>query len=68
MKEVFGFINDIVWSPALVVLLVCAGLYFSIRTRFVQIRKVPVMLRLLKPSRKSGLGISSFEAFCLTEA
>lgn len=66
MKEVFGFINDIVWSPALVVLLVCAGLYFSIRTRFVQIRKVPVMLRLLKPSRKSGQGISSFEAFCLT--
>lgn len=66
MKEVIKFVNDIIWSPALVVLLVAAGLFFSIGTRFVQIRKIGAMLRMLRPSRKAESGISSFEAFCLT--
>ena len=59
-------INDIVWSPALVVLLIAAGLYLSAGTRFVQVRHLPEMLRSLF-SRKAGLGsgISSFEAFCM---
>ena len=42
-------LNDIIWSPALVVLLVGAGLYLSAGTRFVQIRKIGTMLRLLSP-------------------
>ena len=61
-------LNDIIWSPALVVLLVGAGLYLSAGTRFVQIRKIGTMLRLLSPKgreKKEG-GISSFEAFCVT--
>lgn len=64
-------IYDIIWSPALVVLLVCSGLYFTIRTRFVQIRLVPKMIALLFPfhyskQRRKGKGISSFEAFCVS--
>ena len=30
MKEVVNIVNDIVWSPALVILLVGAGIYFSV--------------------------------------
>lgn len=39
--------NDWVWSPAMVALCLIAALYFSIRTRFVQIRRFGEMFRLL---------------------
>ena len=50
------------------VLLVGAGLYFSIRTRFVQLRRIGVMTHLLfgkKDKTKEKKGVSSFEAFCI---
>ena len=60
-------IYDIVWSPALIVLLVGAGLYFTIRTRCVQIRRVGLMARLLFGRRKSSDqgSLSPFQAFCV---
>ena len=68
MERIVSAINDVVWSPALVVLLVGAGLYFSIRTRFVQLRRIGVMAHLLfgkKDKPKEKKGVSSFEAFCI---
>ncbi|MBP5504608.1 MAG: alanine:cation symporter family protein [Bacteroidales bacterium] len=69
LDKIVSIVNDIVWSPALVVLLVGAGLYFSIRTRFVQVRRFGLMVRSLfapKHKEKDGKrGISSFEAFCV---
>ena len=66
MEKAVSLINDIVWNPGLVVLLLAAGLYFSFRTRFVQVRRFRLMLRSLF-GKKSGdkSGISSFEAFCI---
>ena len=66
MEKFVSTLNDIVWNPGLVGLLLFAGLYFSIRTRFVQVRRFGLMLRSLfgkKAGEKSG--ISSFEAFCI---
>ncbi|MBR1926924.1 MAG: alanine:cation symporter family protein [Bacteroidales bacterium] len=66
--KIVSAINSVVWSPALVVLLVGAGLYFSIRTRFVQIRRIGLMTRLLFRKRDKSeekKGVSSFEAFCI---
>ena len=70
LDKIISFVNDIVWSPALVVLLVFAGLYFSVRTGFVQVRRFGLMLKALftpaerhEDGRKKG--ISSFEAFCV---
>ncbi len=66
MEKFVSTLNEIVWNPALVGLLLFAGLYFSIRTRFVQVRRFGLMLRSLfgkKAGEKSG--ISSFEAFCI---
>ena len=65
-----SILNDIIWSPALVVLLVGAGIYFSVRTRFVQVRRIGMMVRsLFAPAEKDvngrKKGISSFEAFCV---
>ena len=65
MENFFAQLNAIVWNPALVVLLLGAGLDFSIRTRFVQVRKFSSMLRSLFSKKRDGNGISSFQAFCL---
>lgn len=69
MDKIVQQIYNIVWSPALIVLLVGAGLYFTLRTRCVQVRRICEMVRLLfrKPAGAKGdrQGISSFQAFCI---
>ena len=66
MNNVVSTINNIVWNPGLVVLLLLAGLYFSVRTRMVQVRCFGLMFRSLFGKRKgTEQGISSFEAFCI---
>ena len=65
LERVVSSINSIVWNPVLVVLLIVAGLYFSVRTRFVQVRKFSTMLRSLFSKKEGAKGISSFEAFCI---
>ena len=69
-EKIVSVINDIVWNPLLVVLLVGAGLYFSFRTRFVQVRRFGLMIRSLFAKAETDEngkrhGISSFEAFCI---
>ena len=76
LEKIVSAVNNIVWSPALIVLLIGAGLYFTIRTRCVQVRRFGLMARLLfGGGKKSGdgqtahpegkKGISSFQAFCV---
>ena len=65
MDKIIGSINDIVWSNALIILCLAAGIYFSIVTRFVQIRYVREMLRLLFDGKSSDKGVSSFQAFAI---
>ena len=47
LEKIVSTVNSIVWSPPLIILLIGAGLYFSIRTRFVQVRRFGLMFRLL---------------------
>lgn len=65
MEKIVSTFNDIVWNPGLVGLLLLAGLYFSFRTRLVQVRRFGLMLRSLLGKKKGNDGISSFEAFCI---
>lgn len=65
MEKIVSTINEIVWNPGLVALLILAGLAFSVMTRFVQVRKFSTMLRSLFSKKEDGKGISSFEAFCI---
>ena len=66
MEKFVSTLNDIVWNPGLVVLLLGAGLYFTLRTRVVQVRRFKLMLRSLFGKKKvQGKGITSFEAFCI---
>ena len=66
MEKFVSTLNNLVWNPALVVLLLVAGLFFSVRTRGVQVRRFSLMLRSLFGRREGEKsGISSFEAFCI---
>lgn len=66
MEKLFGTISSYVWSPALVILCLFAGLYFSFGTRFVQVRRLRTMTRLLfSTDKKQKTGITSFQAFAM---
>ncbi|MDN5610446.1 MAG: alanine:cation symporter family protein, partial [Staphylococcus equorum] len=62
--------NDLIWSQYLIGLLITAGLYFTISSKFVQLRWIPEMFRAIgeKPETlDSGKkGISPFQAFAIS--
>jgi AGCS family alanine or glycine:cation symporter len=61
-------LNGYVWSSALIYLCLGAGLFYSILTRFVQVRLFGEMIRLLVSSKESDRGISSFQALAVSLA
>lgn len=65
MQEIISFINGWVWSPALIYLCLGAGLFFSILTRFMQVRHFSEMVRLLFSPKTTEEGISSFQALAV---
>ncbi|MCR5084419.1 MAG: alanine:cation symporter family protein [Succinivibrionaceae bacterium] len=68
INEVSGFL----WTYLVIAFLVAAGLYFTLRTRLVQLLDLPEMLRVLRHGitghRPKGKEISSFQAFCISTA
>ncbi len=66
MQEIVDWLNGIIWSNALISLCLGAGLFFSILTRFVQVRLFKEMVRLLFASKESDRGISSFQALSVS--
>lgn len=68
MENFINTLNGIIWSPALVYLCLGAGLFYSIMTRFVQIRMIREMVNLMFSKTKSADGISSFQAFVVALA
>ena len=65
MEEVVNFINSLIWSNALIALCLATGIYFSIVTRFLQIRYIKDMVALLFGGKSSDVGVSSFQAFAI---
>src|SRR5690606_30083896 len=55
-------------SSDLIYLCLALGLYFSIRTRFMQVRGVPELLRLMVNNKSSKSGVSSFQALAMSLA
>lgn len=82
MNELITQINDAVWGYVLIAALVGCGVWFTIKTRFVQFRMVGEMIRLLTDSAVDTVGdqvkdtgkegkhkhISSFQAFAVSVA
>lgn len=65
MESFITGLNDIVWSNALIFIALASGLFYSLKTRFVQIRLFKEMLRLLFKGKASDRGVSSFQAFAI---
>ncbi|MFJ7206821.1 alanine/glycine:cation symporter family protein [Streptomyces sp. NPDC098789] len=65
-------VNDRFWTYLLIPLVVGAGLYFTVRSRGVQLRLLPEMFRVVKektPPRADGRKqVSSFGAFTISAA
>ena len=66
MQDLLSTLDSIIWSPALVYLCLAAGLFFSVLTRFAQVRLFAEMWRLLFTNRSSERGISSFQALAVS--
>lgn len=60
--------NDFIWTYIVIALLLGVGVYFTYRTRFLQVRMIKEMLRVLKEGRKEKEGISPFQAFAISMA
>ena len=82
LNELITSVNDAVWGYVLIVALIGCGLWFTIKTHFVQFRMVGEMFRLLtdsavntveeqvKEQKRGGTSkhISSFQAFAVSVA
>jgi len=68
MSDAVDFLNGLIWSQALIYLCLGVGLYFSIRTRFMQVRGFTEMVRLMFRGQKSNAGVSSFQALAMSLA
>lgn len=74
IQQIINILNNALWSYVLIFLLIFIGSYFTIRTKFVQIRMIKEMFKLLtegvtkatKSDDKNS--VSSFQAFCISLA
>jgi AGCS family alanine or glycine:cation symporter len=66
MQDFVNSLNAIIWSNWLIMLALGAGLFFSVLTRFVQVRLFKEMLHLLFSNKESDKGISSFQALAVS--
>lgn len=65
MEQIVNEFKDVLWDYCLIGLCLGAGIYFSIRTGFLQIVYLKEMVGLLFNTKDSEKGISSFQAFAL---
>ena len=67
-SKIMQTINDIVWHPVMCVFLMVAALWFTLRLRGMQVRRLPDMFRCLgeKGDNQHDRALSSFQAFATT--
>ncbi|WP_346844159.1 alanine/glycine:cation symporter family protein [uncultured Rothia sp.] len=68
MAFAIDWVNGIIWSPVLVYLCLIVGVFFTIRTRLLQIRKIPTMIRSTFKGDSTAEGVSSFQALAMSLA
>ena len=66
MQSIVDTLNSYIWSNYLIFLALGAGAFFSILTRFVQVRMFREMWRLLFAGKSSDKGISTFQALAVS--
>ena len=66
ISNVLTTVDDLVWGIPLIVLILSAGIFLTIRLKGLQIMKLPHAIRLIRANEKSGEHgeVSSFGALC----
>ncbi|MCC8169073.1 MAG: sodium:alanine symporter family protein, partial [Oscillospiraceae bacterium] len=63
--DVLVKIDDMVWGIPLIVLIIAAGIFLTVRVRGLQVRHLGKALRFMVKNEEDGEGeISSFGALC----
>jgi alanine or glycine:cation symporter, AGCS family len=65
MEDFVNWLSGIIWSPALIYLCLGLGLFYSLAMRFLQVRHMKDIVKLMFKGGKSEAGISSFQALTL---
>lgn len=65
MEDFVNWLDSVIWSDALIYLCLGAGVFFSLATRFPQLRLFREMIRLLFDGKESEQGVSSFQALAI---
>ena len=68
LDAIIANISNAMYTYVLVILLVAGGLYFTVRTRFVQFRLFGEQLRAVTEKPADGKGVSSFQALMVSTA
>ncbi len=68
LENIISFINDALYSYVLIIILVLGGLYFTIRTKFVQVRLLKEQFRAVMEKPDDENGVSSFQALMVSTA
>ncbi len=61
-------ISNFMYSYLLIILLLAVGLYYTFRTKFVQIRLLGESIRLVTEKKKDSKAVSAFEALMVSTA
>ncbi len=64
LTEFLNALINVVWSDALVAICFGIGIFYTFRSRFVQLRLIPAMIKLSFDRHNSTEGISAFQSFC----
>lgn len=68
LGQLISIANDWLYTYILIVLLIAAGLYFTLRTRFVQFRLFAESIRVVGERPKTAGSVSSFQALMVSTA
>lgn len=69
ISDIVSWISNFMYSKLLIILLLSGGIYFTIRTRFVQFRMIPQAFRAIMEKPAGGDGkVSSFQALMVSTA
>lgn len=61
-------ISTLMYSKVLIIMLLGVGLYFTVRTKFVQVRMLGESIRVIMEKKNDGKSVSSFEALMVSTA
>ncbi len=66
--QIINGLSDLLYTYVLIILLLGTGIYFTIKTRFVQFRFLKEAIRVVMEPKESEDGLSSFQALMVSTA